>query len=298
MAIRRVDPAGARHESLIAARRAVVTMDTRRPPGDRHQGPRREQIWPGGTVPLAQELTDTGRAWNTFASADPLWAIYVRREAKRGGWDEAAFYATGAAEIEAVLSRARQLGLQTSGQSALDFGCGAGRLTRPLASHFELVTGVDVAPGMLELAQRDNPVRGRCRFLLNTRPDLAMFGTGEFDLVYSSIVLQHISPGLTRAYLPEFARVLRPGGSLIVHLPTHPRWTMRGFVYRFLPQSALGLIQRRLLGYAAPMRMHGMAEAEVRALLAAHGVEVVATASVAYCPDWYELRYFCRRHRS
>ncbi len=244
---------------------------------------------------FSRDLADIGRAWSRLADADPLWAICVRREAKHGGWDVAEFYATGVAEIEATLTRAGQLGLRTSGRHALDFGCGAGRLTRPLAAHFELVEGVDIASGMLELAGRDNPVAHRCRFVLNTRPDLALFGAGEFDLVYSSFVLQHLPPGLTMTYLAEFARVLRPGGSLIAQLPTRPRWTPRGLLYRCLPASALGVIQRRLLGYAAPMRMHGLAERQVRGLLAAHGVEVLAADSIAYSPDWRELRYFGRR---
>jgi SAM-dependent methyltransferase len=247
------------------------------------------------TVAFTRDLADIGRAWSRLADADPLWAICVRRDAKHGGWGTAEFYATGAAEIEATLTRADQLGLRTSGQHALDFGCGAGRLTRPLAAHFELVEGVDIVPRMLELARRDNPVAQRCRFTLNTRPDLALFKAGEFDLVYSSIVLQHLPPGLTRAYLAEFARVLRPGGALIVHLPTRPRWTPPGLLYRCLPPSALGAIQRRLLGYAAPMRMHGLAEHQVRGLLAAHDVEILAADSIAYSPDWRELRYFGRR---
>lgn len=245
-------------------------------------------------MPLEDELAGIGRAWRTLAEADPLWAICVAPHARGGGWDENEFYATGAAEVEAALGRAAELGLTVSGARALDFGCGAGRLTRALAARFEQVVGIDIAPAMLDLARRDNPVAARCEFLLNTRPDLALFGDGQFDLVYSSVVLQHLPPGLIRGYLAEFARVLRPGGSLVIQLPTRPRLTPRGLAYRCLPSAVLGWVQRRLLGYPAPMRMHGLAERRVRRLLSAHGVEVVAADPTTYHPDWHERRYLAR----
>src|SRR5581483_1389296 len=140
---------------------------------------------------FGRELADLGDAWSRLAAEDPLWAVCVSRAARHGGWDVEAFYATGVAEVEAALARATGLGLVAGGQSALDFGCAVGRLTRPLTAHFKHVTGVDIAPGMLDLARQDNPAGDRCRFVLNDRADLALFGDAQFDLVYSSIVLQH-----------------------------------------------------------------------------------------------------------
>ena len=249
---------------------------------------------PAGTS-AGRTLAGIGAAWRVLAADDPLWAICVSPQARGGGWDVTEFYATGVAEVEETLARAGRLGMTVGGGRALDFGCGAGRLTRPLASRFEAAVGVDITPAMLDMARRDNPVAQQCEFVLNTRPDLALLRDGEFDLVYSSVVLQHLPPVLIRAYLAEFARVLRPGGSLIVQLPTSPRWTPRGLAYRCLPAAVLGIVQRRLLGYPAPMRMHGMAERRVRRLLAAHGMEVLAADATSYHPDWHERRYFCRR---
>lgn len=246
-------------------------------------------------LPLQRELTGIGRAWGRLAGADPLWAICVDPSGRHGRWDPAAFFAKGAQEIERTLSVAAELGLPASGGRALDFGCGAGRLTRPLATRFDLAVGVDISQEMLDLAERDNPMAGRCRFVRNTEPDLALFPAGEFDLVYSSIVLQHLTPGLIKAYLAEFARVVRPGGAVIVHLPVRPRLTLRGLGYLLLPPSAVAFVQRRLLGYPAPMRMHGLRERHVRTLLAAHGVDVLLAGPASYHPDWRELRYFCRR---
>ena len=60
-----------------------------------------------------------------LSEADPLWAICVAPDARGGGWDENEFYATGMAEVESTLARARKLGLTASGTRALDFGCGA-----------------------------------------------------------------------------------------------------------------------------------------------------------------------------
>jgi SAM-dependent methyltransferase len=185
--------------------------------------------------------------------------------------------------------------MRTSGRHALDFGCAAGRLTRPLASSFEHVTGVDIAPEMLAIAQHDNPVSSQCEFVLNPKPDLTLFDDATFDLAYSSIVLQHMPPELSRVYLTEFARVLRPGGSLIVQLPTGPRRTLRGLAYRCLPLPVLGVVQRKLLGYPAPMQMHGIPEQEVVRLLTEHGLDVLAVDTTTFGPDWHERRYFCRK---
>jgi ubiquinone/menaquinone biosynthesis C-methylase UbiE len=248
-----------------------------------------------GHVAPRRDLSELERAWRTLAAADPLWAICVDPAARHGRWDRADFYAGGAAEVAQVLAQADLHGLVTGGDRVLDFGCGAGRLTRPLAERFALAVGVDITEEMLELAEQDNPVASRCRFVRNTAPDLAQFGDGEFDMVYSSIVLQHLTPALTQGYLAEFARVLRPGGSLICQLPTRPRWTPRGMCYRFLPPSVLDAAQRRVLGYPAPMRMLGMPESGVRSLLAANGVAVLATETTRYHPDWHELRYYGRK---
>ncbi len=247
------------------------------------------------TMPLRRDLDDIGHAWGRLADTDPLWAICVDPAHRHGRWDPQAFYASGEVEVAQALSRAEGLGMAVSGRRALDFGCGAGRLTRPLAARFELAVGVDIAQEMLDLAARDNPVASRCEFVRNTEPDLSVFGDGEFDLIYSSFVLQHLSPRLIAVYLAEFARVLRPGGSLIIDLPTHARWNLKGMGYRLLPPPALGFVQRRLLGYPAPMRMHGMAEHRTRAWLAAHDVDVLAVEPESRHPGWHMLRYFAHR---
>jgi SAM-dependent methyltransferase len=83
----------------------------------------------------------------------------------------------------------------------LDFGCGLGRnfpYLRKVAGH---VTGFDLPP-MIE----------RCRALAGERVDLLCADWTEirryrFDLIFASLVLQHIEPEACQSYLKDFARL-------------------------------------------------------------------------------------------
>jgi SAM-dependent methyltransferase len=72
---------------------------------------------------------------------------------------------------------------------------------------------------MLEQARKivgDDP---RVTFLLNEAAELACCSTGQFDLVFSHICLQHMPWSLASRYLREFARVCHPGGWVAIQLP-------------------------------------------------------------------------------
>jgi 2-polyprenyl-3-methyl-5-hydroxy-6-metoxy-1,4-benzoquinol methylase len=92
--------------------------------------------------------------------------------------------------------------------SALDFGCGVGRLTQALADHFDEVWGVDIASSMIEGARRLDRSGGRCRYLVNGRPRVVR--DASFGFILSLIVLQHLEPEYIRSYLREFIRLLAP----------------------------------------------------------------------------------------
>ena len=84
-------------------------------------------------------------------------------------------------------------------RSALDFGCGVGRNFPYLTSVATQVTGFDLPP-MIE----------RCRTLApapvdRLADDWAEIRTSCFDLIFASLVLQHIETDACRAYLRDFA---------------------------------------------------------------------------------------------
>ena len=93
---------------------------------------------------------------------------------------------------------------------ALDLACGTGRHARWLLEQGHDVTGVDVSPGMLAVAERDCP---GARFVRAGLDDLPL-PDGSVDVAVCSLALTHVpdvGPGLAEA-----ARVLRPGGRLVL----------------------------------------------------------------------------------
>jgi ubiquinone/menaquinone biosynthesis C-methylase UbiE len=231
------------------------------------------------------KVQDQERDWNELAELDPYWAILTSPGTRFGGWDSDAFFATGEAEIDAVMRRAAQLGHPAGHDRALDFGCGLGRLTRPLAGRFRECVGVDISEGMVSQARRLNADVPRATFVVNAADDLRHFDEASFDLVYSVIVLQHVPDrGAIESYIAEFCRVLRPGGLAVFQLPSHIpkifRLQWRRRLYHGLRRLGLGapFLYRRLR--LMPIAMSSMAQADVAALVTSRGARMLEVETV------------------
>ena len=185
-----------------------------------------------------------------------------------------------------------EVGLAPGSERALDFGCGAGRLTIALADRVDTAVGVDISEPMLAKA-RELDTHGRCTFVHNDGADLARFSDASFDVVMSSLVLQHLPQDLARGYLAELVRVLRSGGALVVQLVTGPDSSLRGLLVRVLPLRAVRFLQRRVLRYPAPMNMHPMGRTELESVATEAGARVVdAVDEPMYGGNWRYTRYY------
>jgi SAM-dependent methyltransferase len=97
-----------------------------------------------------------------------------------------------------------------SPKNALDVGCGEGRFCRMLKSCGVKVVGIDPTPALIAAA-RARDVRG---IYLKARAERLPFRDDAFDLVVSYLSLIDIPD--VEAAIPELARVLRPGGTLLI----------------------------------------------------------------------------------
>jgi SAM-dependent methyltransferase len=159
--------------------------------------------------------------WEELAQREPYFSVLTEERFLRERMTDEAraeFYASGAADIARLFADIeRYLGAPFAPASALDFGCGVGRLTAALARRVRDVAGCDAAASMLRLAE-------------TAVPD-AVFTVDvphrEFDFICSLIVLQHIPVAegvsiverlLARVTLGGVAAlhftVRRPGGAL------------------------------------------------------------------------------------
>jgi len=94
--------------------------------------------------------------------------------------------------------------------TALDAACGTGRHAAYLSSLGHAVVGVDTCPQMLEVARAKVGGAGFCEGELQQLPVAGQ----SVDLVVCALALTHM-PDLGPV-LAEFARVLRPGGHLVI----------------------------------------------------------------------------------
>lgn len=109
-------------------------------------------------------------------------------------------------------------GVRTGG-TALEIGCGVGRLLMPMAYHFKQVVGLDIAPNMLALAQQYLDGLSNVKLAL-IENDKFVAADSSIDYVFSVTVFQHIFyRQVIQRYLAETRRVLRTSGT--ARIQTH-----------------------------------------------------------------------------
>src|SRR2546421_5526321 len=128
------------------------------------------------------------------------------------------------------------------GKRILDLACGPGTLSYRLAPDVSPdggVFGIDLAPGMIELARRDAPPGLPVRFELMDMEELR-FPDAAFDAAVCGHGLQFV-PDLLRA-LTEARRVIKAGARMAASVPVDPS----------RPSEAQAILERAVGGSLPP----------------------------------------------
>ena len=163
----------------------------------------------------------------------------------------------------------------------LDLGCGhqvlpewRGEEEARIVSECRSITGIDYDMPSL---QRHRSVRRLVRGDISSLP----FRDGSFDLISANMVVEHLSnPELQ---FGEIARVLRPGGQLLIHTPNALGYPT--LLSRAVPDVAKGVLIRLLDSRAAadvfPTHYRANTDRALEATAARVGLHVVRMQMVA-----------------
>lgn len=116
------------------------------------------------------------------------------------------------------------------GRRVLEIGCGTGLILSRIAPFARSAVGVDLSPGMLRRA------RARGLEVYSGSATELPFDDASFDTVCSFKVLAHVEP--IDVALREAARVVRPGGHLVLEL--YNRWSLRYLARRVAGARRIG----------------------------------------------------------
>lgn len=163
----------------------------------------------------------TDRAWKQYGKDNPYFGVLSDERFRGASLSESAlrdFYASGEEYVQETLAVCQRHFAAPNLAKALDFGCGVGRLTIPLACRFESVTGIDVSQAMLDEARTSCKTLGvsNVRFLQDLE-ELA-HEQGTFSFVNTFIVLQHIEPSRGLDVVVAMLRLLGKGGYGAIHM--------------------------------------------------------------------------------
>jgi ubiquinone/menaquinone biosynthesis C-methylase UbiE len=105
------------------------------------------------------------------------------------------------------------------GATVLEVGCGTGDVAlaaRAVAGASGAVYGIDAAPEMIAVARRKALKAGVTVDFRVAAIEALAFPNQTFDVVLSSLMMHHLPDDLKRQGLAEVARVLKPGGRLLI----------------------------------------------------------------------------------
>jgi ubiquinone biosynthesis O-methyltransferase len=163
-----------------------------------------------------------------------------------------------------------ELAGELQGRRVVDVGCGDGALACVMASRGADVTGIDPDPAMLAAARSHAAAAGVRAEFLEGRVEQLPFPDASVEVIVSVTVLCFVpdAAGAVR----EMARVLRPGGRLV--LGELGRWSLWAAIRRV----------RGWLGATTWRAARFRSAAELRALAEQAGLRVTMSRGTVYYP--------------
>lgn len=166
-------------------------------------------------------FNNTDKEWESYGKNEPYYGVISNPMYKRSNLTKKArvkFFRRGRKHIHDVLDNIRaHIDPDFSIKTALDFGCGVGRLIIPLSQISERVTGVDVSESMLNEAKLNcDAQQVKNAKFIKSDDELSLL-SGTFNFIHSYIVFQHIPVRRGERLFENLLSKLEDGGVGVFH---------------------------------------------------------------------------------
>jgi ubiquinone/menaquinone biosynthesis C-methylase UbiE len=148
--------------------------------------------------------------WNKRAKEDAFFYVSSFRK----DWNDHFFYQWGEIQTQRVIDEfLKTLNVNPSDLVILEIGCGAGRMSRALASRFKRVLAYDVSEEYILIAEEKNHHLKNIIFNVNDGSSFPEINDESIDFVFSGWTMQHMPTKNTIIKnIREISRVLKNGG--------------------------------------------------------------------------------------
>ncbi|MEO8036680.1 MAG: class I SAM-dependent methyltransferase, partial [Acidobacteriota bacterium] len=228
--------------------------------------------------------------WDAFAAREPFFAVFTHPKYLRNNLTEEArgeFFDSGCRLVDSLFHTiARHILPEFAPTSILEFGCGAGRLAIPFATHAASVTAVDASPAMLGVAHDEAARCGAQNIAFKPETEWR-HAPRRYDLVNCYLVLQRLRPAAGLALFRELLGCIGPGGVGVFQFP-----------YRGGAHGAIALTRRIRESSTAVNRIFNIARGKAADLpfMASHVYDLNEVLSIAEAAGFHSSHITFEQH--
>lgn len=161
----------------------------------------------------------TDKDWEKWGATDPYYGVFSSeqyRASKLSNERKEEFFRSGEDYVDSMFTKMNTLfNKDILPDRAMDFGCGVGRLTKPLAKRCKHIIGIDVSTSMLKEARSNCSECQNISFVISD--DQLSILTEGFDLVHTHLVLQHIPWHRGHRIVEQLLNRVNKGGYIVLH---------------------------------------------------------------------------------
>ena len=180
-----------------------------------------KSLW-GKSPELFSLLKNVARCAEGGPTSTKDWAHAFDRAAAHSPEASVALYSLGDARLltqitEELVACMLEWRLFAPAFRVLDLGCGTGRIASAIAPNVQSVVALDCSDKMVQLAKGKTADHRNVCVLRTSGEDLAFFRDGAFDTVLAIDSFPYlVEARMAEQHLNEIARVLNPGGRLLI----------------------------------------------------------------------------------